>query len=142
VEAYVFAFVVINVYLGFSDLVQRLAVGSLDPFKIGRQDVIRLAGGNALGEFAAMVRVNLPLGFLVLSAADLDRDAVNGAVVGAPDCPENQGVLVFAGLLRDSRQLTILARARKQNRGEQKAQEGQSNRIGGYRAHKKGYLRR
>src|ERR1700722_5314789 len=112
----VFAFVIIDVYFDLADLMQGLAVGSLHAFQICRKDVIRFAGRNALGKFSAMVGVDLPLGFFVLSAADFDRDAVDRPVVGAPDGAENQGVL-FLGGLGVGRQLAISAGGSKQNGG-------------------------
>ena len=114
-EAGVFAFVIVDVYFHFADLVQRLAVGSLHAFQIRGQDVIGFAGRDALSEFSAMVGVDLPLGFFVLSAANLDRDAVDWPFVRAPDRTENQGVLFFRGL-GVGRQL-----ARKQDYGEEEA---------------------
>src|SRR5580704_19598910 len=124
-QAGVFAFVIIDVYFDLADLMQGLAVGSLHAFQICRKDVIRFAGRNALGKFSAMVGVDLPLGFFVLSAADFDRDAVDRPFVGTPDRPKNQGVLILRGLGIGC-QLAHSAWGRKQDSGEQEAEQRQT----------------
>ena len=42
-----------------------MAVLSFHAFEIGAHNVVILAGGYALGKFSVMVRIKIPLGFLV-----------------------------------------------------------------------------
>src|SRR3954470_5093745 len=59
--------------------------------------VIRLASRHALREFAGMVAGQLPLGFLLVGAADLDLDAVCRTVVRAVDGAKDQRIRFFCG---------------------------------------------
>jgi hypothetical protein len=101
VESNVLALVVVDMDGDFLDEVDRLAVGRFEAFQIGPENVIGLAGGDTLGEFAHMVGVDLPAGFvgLIFSLADFHRDAVHGAIIGAPDGSGYQSVRLPSGFL-------------------------------------------
>jgi len=69
VQAGILAFFVIDVDGDFLGEMQGLAVGGLEAFQVGPEDVVGLACGNALGKLAMMVGVDLPADFLGLSVA-------------------------------------------------------------------------
>src|SRR5271154_2442599 len=97
----VFAFVVIDVNGDFLHQVHRLAVGGLEAFEVGPDDVVVFAGRNALGELAVVVGIHLPLGLLVFGAADFYFDPVDGTIVRSPDRAHDQGVgFVFVPVFR------------------------------------------
>ena len=82
----VFAFIVIHVDGNFFDQAERLAVGGLEAFEVGSEDVVGVTGGNALGKLSVVIGVNLPFGLFVLGAADFDKNAVDGTIVGPDKC--------------------------------------------------------
>src|SRR5580692_2003508 len=84
-QAGVFAFVVVDVDGDFFDQAQRAAVGGFQAFEVGGEDVVGVAGRNALGELAHVVGVDLPLRFFVFGAADFYEDAIDRVVVWSPD---------------------------------------------------------
>jgi hypothetical protein len=101
----VFAFDVINVDSYFLGQVQGLAVGGFEVFEIGPEDIVGLAGRDALGKFSHVVGKDLPLGFLILGAPDLHFDAKYRVIVGTPDGPENEGIRFWRfGVLRSRTQ--------------------------------------
>src|SRR5450631_120595 len=97
-QSSVFAFVVINVNSHFLDQPKRLAVGGLEAFEIGRENVVGFAGRHTLGEFAQVVGINLPLRLLVFGPADFHGDAINRMVVRTPDRAGDQRVGLAFGL--------------------------------------------
>src|SRR5258708_7466322 len=107
-QSSVFALVVINVDGHFLTQAQWLAVGGLEMLEIGREDVVRLAGGNALGKLAHVVGIDFPLRLFVLGAADFDGYPVHGTIVRAPDCTGDESVGFVFGLRgREEIQLRI-----------------------------------
>jgi len=97
VQAGVFALVVVDVDGDFLDQVEGPAVGGFDVLEIGRKDIVALAGGNALGEFAVVVGEEFPADSfgLVGGAANPYGDAVDGVVVGPPDGAEDEAIGFF-----------------------------------------------
>jgi hypothetical protein len=91
-EADVDAFVVLYVDWNLLDEMQRLSIGGFHAFEIGFDDVVGLAGGNALGEFSRVVGKSLPLRFFIRDATNLDFDSVDGVIVGSPDGAEDKSV--------------------------------------------------
>ena len=87
------------------------AVGKFDAFQVGRENVVGFSGGDALGEFAVVVGVDLPADFLGLvgGAADFDLHSVERAVIRTPDGSGNKRV----GLL-------VLGRGTEKSRAEAK----------------------
>ena len=85
-QADILAFIIndVNFYLW-----RRAAFGGL---YVGPYDIVRFTGRNPLGEFAVVVGVQLLFGFLFVSAPDLDRHAMNRAVIGAVDGAKDQRV--------------------------------------------------
>src|SRR5689334_2577572 len=98
-----------------------LSGSSLFGLDVGPDHVIGLARRHPLRELAPVVGGLLPLRFLLVGASDLDGNAVGGAIVLAPYCAENQGV-VFRGLLTT---LVFLPenRARSASRNQQGRRE-------------------
>src|ERR1700722_4948216 len=93
----VLAFVVINVDGYFLGQVQRPAVDEFEAFEIGPENVVGLAGGYALGEFAVVIGIQFPPNFLGLIAGspDLHSNPVKGMIVWSPDCSKDEGVGFF-----------------------------------------------
>lgn len=74
--------------------VQRPAISGFDAFKIGGDDVIGFAGGNALGEFTGVIGIEFPVRLFAWGAVNLDFDTVDGMIVGSPDGAENKGIVI------------------------------------------------
>src|SRR5579863_5134633 len=94
-QASVDALVVVYVHLNLFSL-QRAAICRLKAFHFGPDHVVLLACRDALGEFAAAIRILLPAGFLFSLAANLDFHAIDRPVVRTPNSSEDQGVGCFA----------------------------------------------
>ena len=90
----VFPLVVEDMHGNFLGQVQRLAVGGLETFEVGREDVVGLAGGNALGKLTVMVGVEFPAHFagFVLGTANLDPDTIHRTIIRPPDGTEDESV--------------------------------------------------
>src|SRR5271166_923790 len=71
---------------------QGLAIFSLHSLEVGPHYIVGLAGGDTLGEFAGVIGIDLPFGFLIGQAADLNPYAIDGVIVGIPDGAENEGI--------------------------------------------------
>ena len=69
-----------------------LSVRRFEVLKVGPDHIIRLARADALGELAGVIGIKLPLRPFVLSAANLDLDAVNGMIVRTPDGAKDERV--------------------------------------------------
>src|SRR3974390_2370348 len=115
-QAYILALVVIDVDGVFLDEVDGLAIGRFEAFQIGPENVIGFTGRDALGEFAHVIGVDLPPSFIgfVFSLSDLHSDAINGAIIRAPDGPGDQGVRLPSGFL-SCEQATSRTESRKEN---------------------------
>jgi hypothetical protein len=94
VQSGIFAFFVVDMDFDFLGQTELGAVGKFQVFGISGKNVVGFAGGNTLGEFTVMVRVLFPTDFLGLigGAADFHPDAVDGTIVRAPDCTEDQSI--------------------------------------------------
>src|ERR1700730_12600565 len=86
--------VVLDVDIDWFHQMQGNAVSSLHALEIGPDDVVGLFGGHALREFAGVIGGEFPPCLLCFigGAANLDRDAVDGATVRAPDRAEDERV--------------------------------------------------
>src|SRR5260370_3159715 len=73
---------------------QWLAVLCFQTLEISPYQIVGLARGNPLGEFADMIGRQLPLGFLVTGAADPDLLSIDGAIVRSPDRSEDQSIAI------------------------------------------------
>src|ERR1700732_4232605 len=91
-QANVDPFVILNMDGNLTNQMQGLSVRRLEVLKVGPDHIIRLARVDALGELAGMVGIKLPLRLFVLSAADLDLDAVNGTIARTPDGAKDERV--------------------------------------------------
>src|SRR5580700_12249235 len=96
----VFAFVVIDVDGNFLDQAQGAAVGGLEAFEIGGEDVVGFADGNPLGELPAMIRIDLPADFLgfVGGATDFHENAIDFTIVRAPHGSGDQSIVFRLGI--------------------------------------------
>lgn len=103
VKTDVLALVFVDVDGDFPDQMNGLAVGRLKAFQVGREDIVRFASWDALGEFSHVIRVDLPADLfrLVAALADSYGDAIDGAIVGSPDGAGDQGVGLASGLLSE-----------------------------------------
>src|ERR1700674_1569244 len=105
-QANVDPFVILNMDGNLTNQMQGLSVRRFEVLKVSPDHIIRLAHVDALGKLAAMVGIKLPLRFFVLSAANLDPDAVNGTIVRTPDGAKDERVrlvrLKFYGGRRDA----------------------------------------
>jgi hypothetical protein len=99
-EADVLAFIFIDVHRYLLDEVDGLAIGWFESFEIGPENVVGLAGRQALFEFAVVVGIDFPshLIGLVLAAADFDGDSIYRCVVGSPHRPNDYSVGFSSGL--------------------------------------------
>src|SRR6266853_6581572 len=88
--------VIVNMDGNLTHQMQELSVRRLEVFQVGPDHIIRLARLDALGKLAGVVGIKLPLRLFVLSAANLDLDAVKGMIVRTPDGAKDERV----GLVR------------------------------------------
>ena len=72
-QASVLAFFAVDVNGDFLGQMQGLAIVGFDMLQIGGEDVVGFSGRKALGEFAAMIGIDLPFGLFVFGAADSAR---------------------------------------------------------------------
>src|ERR1700716_1821350 len=91
-QANVDPLVILNMDGNLTNQMQGLPVGRFEVLKVGADHIIRLARLDALGKLAGMVGINLPLRLFVLSAANLDLDAVDGTIVRTPDGAKDERV--------------------------------------------------
>src|ERR1019366_759333 len=79
--------VVVDMHGDFGARLQLSARGQLVALHVRRNDVVRLAGGQALGELAGVIGIELPARFLVLVVGppDLYFDSVERVPVGVPN---------------------------------------------------------
>src|SRR5271166_609928 len=128
----VFAFVVINVDGDFLDQAQRAAVGGLETLEVGGENVVGIAGGNALGELAHVVGVDFPADFFgfVLGAADFHGDTIDRMVVGSPDRAGNESVWLTLGRRSGEKPVWRTGRRtehRSEHRTEHRSEHRQEN---------------
>src|SRR5579863_561038 len=99
VQAGILALVVIDVDRHFLGQVEGFAVGGLEVFEVGPENVVGFTGRNALGEFTVMVGVEFPADFagFVGGTANFNRHAVDGLIVRTPDRAEDDRVGLFFG---------------------------------------------
>src|SRR5258708_29652627 len=83
-QANVDPLVIFNMDGNLTNQMQELSVRSFEVFQVGPDHIIRLARLEALGKLAGVVGIKLPLRLFVLSAANLDLDAVKGMIVRTP----------------------------------------------------------
>ena len=119
----VFAFVIIDVDGNFLDQAQRPAVSGFEAFEVGGEEVVGLAGRNALGELAHVVGVDLPLRLLVFGGADFYEDAVDGMIVGSPNRAGDNSIVVLGLGRRGSAEIVGRAESRTELRKEDYDQE-------------------
>src|SRR5208282_349149 len=79
--------VIVDMHGHFGARLQLSARGQLVALHVRRNDVVRLAGGQALGELAGVIGIELPARFFVLVAGppDLYFDPVERVPVGIPN---------------------------------------------------------
>jgi len=94
VQTNVHALVILYVDGDLFRQMQRGTVRHFHALEVGGDHIVSLAGGNSLGEFAGMIRIDFPLGLFIWHAADLNGDAIDGAIVGAPDRPNNERIRI------------------------------------------------
>src|ERR1017187_4660962 len=129
-QSAVFAFIVINMNGDFLDEANGLAVGGFPAFEIGGEDVVGLAGRNALGKFAHVIGNDLPAGLLgfIGSAADFHRDAVHGMIVRTPDRSGNESVGLAFGL-RGGEESLVSSEHRQEKYDQEETQGKSGNRL-------------
>jgi len=91
-QADILAFIIndVNFYLW-----RRAAFGCL---YVGPYYIVRFTGWDPLGEFALVVGVQLPFGFLFVGAPDLDLHAISRTVIRTVDGAKDQRVGLLFGL--------------------------------------------
>ena len=101
VEADVLTLVVVDVNGDFLDEVDGLAVNGLEVLEVGPENVVGLAGRQALLELTMVVGIDLPsrFGRFVFATPDLYADSEDRSVVGSPDGPHDYCVRFPAGFL-------------------------------------------
>src|ERR1700731_2667372 len=95
-QANVDPLVILNMDRNLTKQMPGPSVRRFEVLKVGPDHIIRLARVDALSELAGMIGIKLPLRLFVLSAANLDLDAVNGMIVRTPDGAKDERV----GLVR------------------------------------------
>jgi hypothetical protein len=86
------------------DLVHEMegfAVGGLEVLQIGPENIVGVAGWQALLEFAVVVGIDFPprLVRLVFATPDLHRDSIHRSVIGTPHSPHDHSVRFPFGFL-------------------------------------------
>src|ERR1700732_3531135 len=84
--------VILNMDGNLTNQMQGLSFRRFEVLRVGPDHIITLARADALGEFAGMIGIKLPLRLFVLRAANLDLDAVNGMIVRTPDGAKDESV--------------------------------------------------
>src|ERR1700726_544938 len=84
--------VILNMDGNLTNQMQGFSLRRFEVLKVGPDHIIRLARLDALGKLAGVVGIKLPLRLFVLSAANLDLDAVKGMIVRTPDGAKDEGV--------------------------------------------------
>jgi hypothetical protein len=100
-KADILALVVVDMDGDLLNQVEGLAVGGFEILQIGPENVVGLAGWQALFEFAVVVGVDLPsrLVRLVFATTDLYCDSIHRSIIGSPHCPYDHGVRFPIGFL-------------------------------------------
>lgn len=75
------------------------AISGLNALSIRPEYVSFPARGNELLEFTKVIGMDLPTRLFVLGAANLDRDAIHGAVIWSPHRAENHREIIGLGPL-------------------------------------------
>src|ERR1017187_4341691 len=88
--------VVVDMHGDFGARLQLSARGQLVAFHVRRNDVVRLAGGQALGELAGVIGIELPARFFVVGPPDLYFDPVERVPVGVPNGSKDDCVRLLA----------------------------------------------
>jgi hypothetical protein len=101
VHSNVLALVVVDVDCDFLDQVERLAIGGFEVLEVSPENVVGLAGRQALLELTMVVRIDFPSRFvrLVFATPDLYGDSIDRSVVGSPHGPYDHGVGFPSGFL-------------------------------------------
>jgi hypothetical protein len=93
-KANVLALVVVDMDGDFLDEVEGFAVGGFEILQIGPENVVGVAGWQALLEFAVVVGIDFPsrLVRLIFATPDLYGDSIYRSVIGTPHRPHDHGV--------------------------------------------------
>jgi hypothetical protein len=121
-KADILTFVIVDMHRNFVNQVDRLAIGRFEALQISGENVVCLAGGNALGKLSHVIGVELPTDFvrLITAFANFHRNAVHGPVIGPPDGSGDKRVGLASGFL-GSEQTAL------RTEGWQEKQCGESN---------------
>ena len=100
-EAHILALVVIDVDGHFLNQVERFAIGRFEILEIGPENVIILAGRQALFKLAVVVGIDFParLVGLVFAAPDFYVNSIHWSVVGTPHSSNDDSVRLSSGFL-------------------------------------------
>jgi hypothetical protein len=100
-QANILALVFVDMDGDLLNQMNRLAANGFQALQISGENVVSLAGGNALGELSHVIGVELPTHFvrLIAAFANFHRNAVHGPVIGSPDGSGDQGVGLSSGFL-------------------------------------------
>src|SRR3977135_1462862 len=91
-QANVDPLVILNMDGNLTNQMQGLPGGRVEVREVGPDHRTCLARLDALGKLAGVVGIKLPLRLFVLSAANLDLDAVDGTIVRTPDGAKDERV--------------------------------------------------
>src|SRR5208282_110703 len=84
--------VIVDMHADFGARLQLSAVGQFVALDVSPHDVIGLAGGHALREFAVVIGIKLPAGFFLVGQADLYLDSIERLSTWIPNRAEDQRV--------------------------------------------------
>ena len=97
----VLALVVVDMDGDLLHEMEGFAVGGFEVLQIGPENVVGVAGWQALLEFAVVVGIDFPsrLVRLVFATPDLHRNSIHRSVIGTPHRPHDDGVRFAFGFL-------------------------------------------
>src|SRR5258708_6566253 len=84
--------IIVNMHGYFRARLERSARGRLIAFDLRPNDIVRLADGQPLGEFAGVIGIELPAGFFLVGPPDLHLDPVERVPIRAPNRSKDQGI--------------------------------------------------
>jgi hypothetical protein len=101
VETDVLALVVVDVNGNLLDEMNGLAVGRLEVFEIGPEDIVGITSRKPLFELAVVIGVDFPARFIrfVFAAPYLDGNSIHRSIVGPPHSANDYGVRFPSGFL-------------------------------------------
>src|SRR5258708_36243156 len=84
--------IIVNMHGYFRARLERSARGRLIASDLRPNDIVGLADGQPLGEFAGVIGIELPAGFFLVDPPDLHLDPEERVPIRAPDRSKDHGI--------------------------------------------------